>query len=138
MSQLRERSIPSADYKFPTIKGRKCQSKWFTDYDWLHYHDDKLYCFVCLKAAETGNLSQESLRKADGFSKNGFVNFNHVYEGAGLSKHQSSNAHTEAKDRLNPKNRKIHDSVQGKEGQKQRENNRKNLLKHVFTSSNQT
>ena len=65
----------------------------------MHYDEDKdaVFCFTCLKAAETNSLSVQSLIQGDAFTKKGFSNWKKACEKSrGFKKHQTSKAHQEA------------------------------------------
>ena len=78
---------------------RSFQSKWFHDFNWLHYQEDQdaVYCFTCLKAIEINALSELSLKQSDVFTKCGYKNWKKALEkNKGFNKHQNSSAHKEA------------------------------------------
>jgi len=45
---------PPADFKFPRSDKRSCQARWFTQWKWHHYDEEKnvVRCFTCVSAVE--------------------------------------------------------------------------------------
>ena len=64
----------------------------------MQYDEDKdaVFCFTCLKAAETNFLSVQSLIQGDAFTKKGFSNWKKACEKSRGFKKQTSKAHQEA------------------------------------------
>ena len=74
---------------------RSFQSSWYDSYPWLHYDEDlhSAFCFTCVKAAETNNLSTQSLSQGDAFLKKGYQNWKNALEKTrGFQKHEMSKA----------------------------------------------
>ena len=98
---LQKPNQPGENRSFPTKTfGNKQRS--FCAFKWLHYDEqnDKEYCFVCIKAIETNNMSEESPRrstKSDSFVQNGYHNWKTALEkGRRFERHEKADYHREA------------------------------------------
>ena len=90
---------PPKNFKFPRDEssGRAAQIQWFNDFEWLHYENDKIFCFHCAKAYQQKKLLSSKRMEMTfinvGFNqwKNGLRNF---------KKHAESDCHKEAIEKL--------------------------------------
>ena len=74
----------------------------FYIFKWAHYDEetDGLFCFTCLKAAETISMSFLALSQGDALTKRGYSNWKSAMDKTKVFRsHQYTNSHKEAADR---------------------------------------
>lgn len=99
-NQPRSLSFPKTTFgKDP--KQRSFNPTWFDKFPWLHYDQNKdaAFCFTCLSALRKSMISATKAETV--FTETGYRNWKKALEsGRGFSKHECSDSHKEATERL--------------------------------------
>ena len=113
-------------------KQRSFNKSWFEHFPWLHYDQSKdaAFCFTCIVALSKNMISSSKVEKV--FTEFGYRNWKKALEsGRGFLKHECSDPHKEATERLItvPATSEDIGEMIDKNLSKNKENNRKMLLK---------
>jgi len=90
--------FPKRSFGQKTPVQRSFQASWFDNKSWLHYDEsqDLAFCHLCMTASSEGKLSNNCTEKT--FISKGFCNWKDALPT--FKKHENSNCHKEATERL--------------------------------------
>ena len=107
MNMTQQKPSQPINFKFPKKRygkqTRAFQSKWFTEFPWLHYNEqnDSVLCFICAQQHEKSNL-RTARNKEYAFISEGFSNWKKAL--TRFKEHQLSECHkTAVENHLIPK-----------------------------------